>query len=357
MLNTKQQYTRIITPAPRKPVERGRPLFGSYSGMFHNFDIRGLKNPYGRLPSPSFITDLRVIDTLRLVFCDEHILGAIEFFYGGYFSYMETMFWLRQTNRQFAYRQILPAGFMHLPHYIPYSVAACRVRRRYVRLFSRLSKGMLHADFDFLGSRGRPTCEGRLDFDACNPECTDYSAVIPYFVNRRCEAVYLRSFRSTGWISFGSDWDIQLDKKTAAGFLDFRQAYIGLRTRRAFLIGLGYLDGVQVSFQLSDSTSTDKYAYNDNMLFFGGKRIPLPPVRISRPYGSGEQWIIQDTENMVDLTFNPATVLHRKLNAFVCKTDYKIICGTFDGFFLTPEGQEIKLKAFTGLGKRIRMRI
>lgn len=75
----KVPYTRIITPAPRRPVENSVPLFGSYSGMFHTFDIRGVKKPFGDLPFPSFITDIRITDTLRLLFSDENLIGEIEF--------------------------------------------------------------------------------------------------------------------------------------------------------------------------------------------------------------------------------------------------------------------------------------
>lgn len=350
-------YTRIIKPAPVKPLKNARPLFGSYSGTFHIFDIKGLKRPFGNLPLPSFITDLRIMDSLRLIFCDERIIGEIEFFCGSYFSFMETTLWNRQTNRQLAYRQLLPAGFMHLPKYITYSVTGCRAAKRYVRIFSRLSKGMLHADFDFLASNDRPSCEGRLDFYAQDPQCTDYSAILPFSVNRRCQAVYLRSFCVHGWISFGHNLDIQLDKKTAVGFLDFRKTYTPMRIKRSMLIGLGYLDGIQISFQLSDSISPDSYTYNDNILFYRGERIPLPPVRITRPFGSGRNWVVQDTENMVDLTFTPSAVSQRKLNAFICRTEYKTIYGTFEGAFLTGDGTQIKLKGFPGIAKRYRMRI
>ena len=350
-------YTRIITPAPNRPVENSKPLFGSYSGMFRIFDIRGLKKPFGNLPLPSFITDLRVTDTLRLLFCDEHIIGEIEFFYGGYFSFMETTLWNRKTNRQLAYRQFLPTGFVHLPKYIAYSVAACRVRQRYVRIFSRLSKGMLHADFDFLASNDRPSCEGRLDFHAHDPQCTDYSAVIPSLVNRRCHAVYFRSFCAHGWISFGHNQDIQLARTTAVGFLDFRKTYSSLRTKRSVVIGLAYVDGIQISFHLSNSIASDSYRYNDNILFYGGTRIPLPPVRITYPFGSSYKWIIQDTENMVDLTFTPNAVSQRNLNILICRMDYKTIYGTFEGSFLIGNGKSLKLKEFPGIAKKIRMRI
>ncbi|MGP1445067.1 DUF2804 family protein [Treponema sp.] len=350
-------YTRPITPAPRCPVENSVPLFGSYSGMFHTFDIKGLKKPFGNLPIPSFITDTRITDTIRLLFCDDTIIGEIAFFYGGYFSLMETTLWNRQTNRQLAYRQFLPIGFVHLPKYLAYSVAACRVSGRYVRLFSRLSKGMLYADFDFLASNDRPSCEGRLAFHAEDPQCTDYSAVIPSFVNRRCQAVYFRSFTVHGWVSFGHHQDIQLERNRAVGFIDFRKTYTTLHTKRAVVIGMGYIDGVQVCFHLSKSIAPDSYTYNDNILFYGGKRIPLPPVRITYPFGSSDKWVVQDTENMVDLTFTPNMLLQRNLNILICRRDYKTIYGTFEGSFLIEDDHFLKLKGFPGIAKKVRMRM
>jgi len=350
-------YTRTITPAPRRPVENSVPLFGSYSGMFHTFDIRGLKKPFGNLPIPSFITDIRVTDTIRLLFCDNTLIGEIEFFYGGYFALMETTLWNRQTNRPLAYRQLLPTGFVHLPKYIAYSVAACRVRRRYVRIFSRLSKGMLYADFDFLASNDRPSCEGRLAFHAREAQCTDYSAVIPSFVNRRCQAVYFRSFTVDGWVSFGHNYDMQLDRASAVGFLDFRKTYTSLHTKRAVVIGLGSIDGIQVCFHLSNSIAPDSYNYNDNILFYGGQRLPLPPVRITYPFGSSNNWVIQDTENMVDLTFTPNAVSQRDLNILICRRNYKTVYGTFEGSFLTGDGKQLKLKGFPGIAKKVRMRM
>ena len=352
----KMPYTRLITPAPSCPIEHSTPLFGSYAGLFHTFDIRGLKKPFGNLPIPSFITDLRVTDTIRLLFCDDAIIGETEFFYGGYFALMDTTLWNRQNGRMLAYRQLLPIGFLHLPKYLAYSVAACRVRRRYVRIFSRLSKGMLYADFDFLASNDRPSCEGRLAFHAHDPQCTDYSAVIPSFVNRRCQAVYFRSFTVHGWISFGHHQDIQLEPTRAVGFLDFRKTYTSLYTQRSVVIGLGYVDGVQISFHVSDSIAPDSYRYNDNILFYGGNRIPLPPVRITYPFGSSNKWIIQDTENMVDLTFTPSAISQRNLNILICRRDYKTIAGTFEGSLLIGEGQQLKIKGFPGLAKKVRMR-
>ena len=169
--------------------------------------------------------------------------------------------------------------------------------------------------------------------------------------------MYFRSFAVNGWVTFGHNQDIQLSKASGVGFLDFRKTYTSPHTKRSVVIGLGFIEGAQVSFHLSDSIAPDSYSYNDNILFYGGKRIPLPPVRITYPFGSSKNWIIQDTENMVDLTFTPGAISQRSLNILVWRRDYKTICGTFEGSFLIEDGVVLKLKGFPGIAKKVRMRM
>ncbi|CEM62178.1 DUF2804 family protein [Treponema phagedenis] len=350
-------YTRKISPAPDLPVKNGVPLFGSYSGWFKKFDIRGLKRPFGNLPIPVFLTNRRIISSMRFMFCNADIIGEMEFFSAGYFSFMETNLWQRKTNKRFSYRKLLPGGFMHLPKSIAYSVTACRTKKRYARIFSRLLQGMMHIDFDFSKSRDRPACEGRLDFYTGIKGAVNLSSVIPYQVRRRCQTTYLHCGTVNGWVSFGFNEDIHLDKNLAPGFFEFRNTYMPARMKRTILIGLGYIDRKLISFQLANSVAPDSYSYNDNILFYDGKRVPLPPVRITRPYGTTGVWIIQDTERMVDLTFTPISQSKRTISALILHADYNTIYGTFDGTLLTSTGEAVKLKNFAGIGKRIRMRI
>ena len=150
---------------------------------------------------------------------------------------------------------------------------------------------------------------------------------------------------------------MQLNRTNSVGFLDFRKTYTSLRTKRSVVIGLGFIEGVQVCFHLSNSIAPDSYSYNDNILFYGGKRIPFPPVRITYPFGSSKNWIIQDTESMVDLTFTPSAISDRNLNILVWRRDYKTIYGTFEGTFVIGDGVLLKLKGFPGIAKKVRMRM
>ncbi len=347
-------YTRDIHPAPEKPVVSGSPAFGSFSGRFGRFDIRGMTRPFGDLPLPNVISNSRIKEVCRFLFCDSNTVGEIELFDAGYFSFMETTLWNRKTGRKIAYRQLQPPGFMRLPGNLENSTMSCRTRSRYVRILTRFSKHILHADFDFLGSDLRPPCEGRLDMDLALPGVAELSSLIPYGVKRRCLISYQLTGPVSGWIHTGYD-DHPLEN--AVGFFDIRKAYFALRTKYSKLVGLGEHSGRVCSFQLGNSVYHDDYTYNDNVLFLDGRVVPLPPVRITRPEGVTGPWIIQDTESMVDLIFTPVSDSSRKLSAFVVRTDYHTVYGFFDGVLLTPSGERVVLKAYPGIGKKILLRV
>ncbi len=337
-------------------MQNGIPAFGSYYGPFGHFDIRGMRRPFGDFSIPSFITNTRIMETMRFLFCDQNSFGEIEFFNAGYFSFMETTLWNRKTRRRIAYRRLMPAGIIKFPRSFGNSITACRAPGRFVKIHLRVLKKLVHVDFDFVGSDFRPPCEGRLDMDLSDPGCADLSSVIPYKLKRRCLASYQLTAPLQGWLSTGFE-ERQIDAASGAGFFDVRKAYYSLRTQSSSVIGLGYSEGKLLSFQLGNPVSRDDFRYNDNVLFLNGVATPLPPIRITRPYGINGDWVIQDTESMVDLVFTPISDSARRLSAFFVRTEYHTVYGTFEGVLLTRDGEGITLKAFPGLGKKTRLRI
>lgn len=319
-------------------------------------DIRGIKRPFGNLPLPVFITDLRIMGSMRFLFCDDNEIGDIEIFDAGYFSFMETILWNRKTCRRIAYRRLLPARAMKFPRSVGNSVSVLRARSRFVRILTRLQKQLVHADFDLQGSLSRPPCEGHLEMNLSARGTASLSAVIPFGVKRRCQASYQLVAPLHGWISTGFD-DRYINEDRGTGFFDLRQAYFGLRTRMSKMIGLGRIAERLVAFQLGSPVSHDDSRYNDNVLFVDGKASPLPPVKITRPYGTGGKWVLQDTESMVDLVFVPLSDSARKLSALMVRTDYHTVYGLFQGVLLTATGERIELRDFPGIGKKLLLRV
>ncbi len=356
-MENKPLYTREIKPAPDSPVKNGKANFGSFSGCFKKFKIHGLRRAFGNLPLPSFISDLRIAGAMRFIFCDDDVIGEVSFYSCFLFSFMETSFWLRSNNEKYAYRQYLPPHFMHIPKHIQYSVTACRKRHRYARIFSRLSHDKLHVDLDFLARDTRPSCEARLDLDIKDADSIDFTSVLPYFVSRRCQAIFMQIGSVDGWLSLAYKPDILLKKESSVGLFDIRKSYIGLNTKRAIACGLGRYQDKKLVFKINTSVAPDSYKHNENILLYDAKRTPLPPVQITRPFGLMVKWIIQDTEGMVDLVFTPISQNHKKVNAAIFRTEYNTIYGNFSGMLISCDGEELKLKAFPGIVKKYNVRV
>ena len=53
--------------------------------------------------------------------------------------------------------------------------------------------------------------------------------------------------------------------------------------------------GRRAGFNLTDNQVRDQVKYNENCLWLNNKIWPLPPVKVTRPQGSGGEWIVQDT--------------------------------------------------------------
>ena len=97
--------------------------------------------------------------------------------------------------------------------------------------------------------------------------------------------------------------------------------------------------------------------YNENVLFVDGELTPLPPVKITFPFGIKGKWIIQDTENMVDLSFTPISDHSRIVSFMVLRAQKHIMYGTFEGMLKTKDGREIPLKDFSGMVRKQLMRL
>ena len=88
-----------------------------------------------------------------------------------------------------------------------------------------------------------------------------------------------------------------------------------------------------------------------------GEMTLLPQVFVTHPFGMDKIWNIQDTENMVDLTFSPVSENLRKMNTVIFRTIYHTIYGTFEGTLLTKDGESISVKNLSGIIQTTMLRL
>ena len=132
-----------------------------------------------------------------------------------------------------------------------------------------------------------------------------------------------------------------------------------LRPRSREVWGVGQVGEKSVSFSLSSSSldAVNPDTYNEIVLFVVGELTPLPPVKITFPFGIKGKWIIQDTENMVDLSFTPISDYSRTVSLMILRAQKHIMYGTFEGMLKTKDGREIPLKDFSGMVRKQLMRL
>ena len=71
-------YSRTYFKTPETLVKNGKPVFGSFEEPPKSLDVRGVWFPFGVLPFPPFITNLRIRSTLFFEFTTDTFIGSLE---------------------------------------------------------------------------------------------------------------------------------------------------------------------------------------------------------------------------------------------------------------------------------------
>jgi hypothetical protein len=140
---------------------------------------------------------------------------------------------------------------------------------------------------------------------------------------------------------------------TSMGIMDDHKGYYPWRMHYDWVTAFG-LDakGRRIGFNLTDNQVRDQVRYNENCLWINNKVWALPPVKMTRPHGPSGEWIIQDTEGMVDLVFVPEVTNDIRLNIGIVDSDYHGPFGSFKGVVKNGEGEKIQAELLYGAGEQ-----
>ncbi len=355
-------YTRKIEPCPDGFVKAGKPVFGTFSGVPERLDIRGVRNPYSSFHFlPPLVTNLRIKSRLSYFFNIGNYVGCIEFFDAKVFSFEELSFWEKTTKRRFVYRAVMGPR----KRFIPHSLRSGEVMNRSFRRFSRIRWDKEHRKFSFIfrmvGNKRLPSSNAAFISRMESEDVISLSACNPSPTSRRCTARFMQTMPIHGALSVMEQNGLEklMDDSEGICFFDMARYYMKFFGAGEYLTGLGEVDGKNVSFRLdvSSQEAVDSYSFNANLLFFGGRATPLPPVRITHTRGLMKTWNIQDTEGMVDLLFTPVSDNHNLISTLILKTEYHTIYGSFEGVLMTADGEKITIKSLDGIAKKYRIRL
>jgi hypothetical protein len=177
------------------------------------------------------------------------------------------------------------------------------------------------------------------------------------FSERRCLYAYKAAAPVRGDMFFGGRHITLNPAETTGIFQDFKGFY-PYRMSSVWCTGAGRdSEGRRIGFSLAENQARDAFKNNENALWVGGKLTPLPPVRITMPRGIESDWVIQDLEGMVDMTFSPKKMSRAAANLVVTRASYETPLGYFNGILLNSEGGRISVRNIWGMGEKLYIRV
>jgi hypothetical protein len=149
-----------------------------------------------------------------------------------------------------------------------------------------------------------------------------------------------------------------LKQETCSGFLSDCKGFYPYSMQTTICKAMGFTEEKRrFGFHIAENQTRNTNRNNENALWLDGKLTPLPPVLITMPNGIDADWVIQDVEGMVDLTFTPNVYNKNGLNFFITKVDFNAPLGFYNGMLVNSGGEQIQIKNLFGIGEKLNLRV
>jgi hypothetical protein len=348
-------YVREIQEPRAALVENGIPLYGTWTQAFESTDLLGINRPY-KWPTPGWITDGRIKEWETFTVQDDHFFLYAVLFNAKYFRSAQVFLYEKETKGLIQFVKFLPFTGWHLPRNLANASIESRSYSFFFRIHGWLDAHSVRVDLDIKAAKKRPALTAHLTYDMARKTVTPMVVNLP-FSGRRCLYAYKAVTPVRGDMVFGGRY-VTLNPSKATGiFQDFKGFY-PYRMASVWCTATGRDPaGRRIGFSLAENQTRETFKNNENALWVDGKLTPLPPVRITMPQGIESDWVIQDMEGMVDLTFTPEKPVRMAANLIITRASYDTPLGYFNGMLLNLKGEQISIRNMWGMGEKLYIRV
>ncbi|OHE74662.1 MAG: hypothetical protein A2413_16565, partial [Treponema sp. RIFOXYC1_FULL_61_9] len=337
------------------PLENNRPVHGTWTRPFDDVDPLGVARPFA-LPLPRWMRNYRVKEWQSFQAQDERYYLTAALLNAKYYRVAQVTLWDKETKEKLVFRKALPFGAWRFPRSLSNSSVTSRSYGFYFRIHDWLDADLVELDLDIEPTRKRPSFTAHVELDLARDLATPLVVSLP-FSGQRFMYAYKALAPARGDLVFGGR-HISFDPKKSSGILHDFKGFYPYRMRNTWASGFGF-DGAgrRFGFDLAENQAKDAFRQNENALWLEGRLYPLPPVRITMPNGIENEWIIQDLEGMVDLTFIPREREDYSFDLLLTRCDYRAPLGVFNGMVMTSEGEKLAVRNLWGFGEKLYIRV
>jgi hypothetical protein len=276
----------------------------------------------------------------------------------------------KETKELMRFRKFLPFTGWHLPRTLANASVESRSYGFFFRIHNWLDANSIRIDLDIGATKKRPSFTAHLTYDMTKKTVTPMAVNLLFPPNRSMYAFKAVS-PIRGDMSFGGRHYTLDPGKTTGIFWDCK-GFFPYRMSSVWCGGIGFVDsGVsgentgapspqpkrRIGFHISESQAWETNKNNENALWVDGKLTPLPLVRITVPGGTNTNWVIQDLEGMVDLTFTPEKQIRSSANLFITRAVYDTPLGYYNGMLVNSRGEQIPIRNMLGMGEKLYLRV
>lgn len=143
--------------------------------------------------------------------------------------------------------------------------------------------------------------------------------------------------------------------ETAFMTVDDHQAYYSHKYWYDWVTCAEYQDGKLIGLQLTTNQALEPLHNNENCIWYDGKTLPLPDVKVYRSHTRSDKWLIKDELGMVDLQFEPIdfdTGMQLRFEEHGQFLDFYGPFGYVTGNVTTIDGKNIRFDRVFGAGER-----
>jgi len=355
-------YSREITEPPAQLIINGRPVFGTFSGITKQLDIKGVSAPFAGFSLLPIFTRLRIRARLLYLFSFGDYLGSIEIFDNKILNMADIILWNKKTNKKYEYHKFFGVRQKFVPKNLEKAICFTPSKKFHVRLGWDQKKDRFSIVVELKSHRETPTLTLSFLSHFSDDESNQLISVKPAPTMRRCSATWYVSSNfcgNLGLVDKNNHVKDFIQGSNGTSLLFVNRAYYKTITKGENISAAGKINDKSVTLRLSTTSldAVDTNKYNDNVLFINGKLFTMPPVDITHPFGINEEWVIQDLENMIDLTFKPSSISSKNLNLIAIRTEYNTIFGFINGIILNQDGEKLVLKEFPAIVKKSMIRL
>jgi hypothetical protein len=348
-------YTREILAPRISPIEDGNPLIGTWNRAFEKVDLLEIRKPY-RLSLPRWVRNGRIKEWESFTAQDDRYMLEALFCNVKLYRMAQVMLFDKENDERFFFRKIMPGTGWQLPNSLANASVDSHSSHFYFRIHSWLDADTVKLDINIEAAHRRPSLTAHLAYNVSSQDVTPM-AVSLGVAERRIIYAYKALAPVRGDMVF-SGRHIILKQENCSGFFCDYKGFYPYQMHKTVCSGMGFDEEKgRFGFHIAENQTSETIKNNENALWVNGKLTPLPPVLITMPGGHDADWVIQDVEGMVDLTFTPKEHIKSIMNLIFTRAEYNVPIGHYNGMLVNSNGEKIQIKNLFGIGEKLILRV